>query len=558
MSGEHSPQIDLLDRIQDFVVDAECGEMADQQWAEFEGLLREDDDACKAYAEYMGVYALLRDVLDAAPDEGSPSPNVCNVHTPTLPASLWQGAVGFLSSGWPVAYLIATVILATGMLIGALVHVSQPEGAIATCPTPVTPVDKLETAPAARITALADCRWGRGVDPLSVDDVLPLGRRIKLETGLVEVAYNTGARVILQGPATYEVESPAGGFLAIGKLTARLENAESQDLRPKTEDPNPKSLNLQISKFVVRTPTAAVTDLGTEFGVAVDRLGSSEVHVLRGAVEAKSLRPEPKGNVPIRLVAGEAAQFDSSRAVVRRFAAVPSGFVRAVAPASAAPLDLIVADGFGYPDGPLTGQNGGVNGPSGRWVGGWFRDGSVGNGQAVVPRSSIATRSFRAAQVDPPRPIYFSAYFTKNGPSPKYAWLLRLSASINDDNKDYDDASIGIVDDRYRINLGCDKAIESFGSFKAGTRVLIVGKLEFNVDGRNERLQAWVDPTGKETAAVVSPPIEANLGWTVPYYVHLRHVLADDGPYRMDDVRIGFTWESVVDARRPPPLKKGS
>ena len=133
-----------------------------------------------------------------------------------------------------------------------------------------------------------------------------------------------------------------------------------------------------------------------------------------------------------------------------------------------------------------------------------------------------------------------------------------MTASINDDNQDYDDASIGIVDDQYRIDLGCDKAMEHFGSYKAGTRVLIVGKLEFNVDGNKERLQAWVNPTGKETAAVASSPIEADIGWTVPYYVHLHHVLADDGPYCMDNVRIGFTWESVVDASHLPPQEKGS
>ena len=37
-----------------------------------------------------------------------------------------HGTVGFFSSGWPVAYLIATVIFGVGLLIGSLVPVSQP------------------------------------------------------------------------------------------------------------------------------------------------------------------------------------------------------------------------------------------------------------------------------------------------------------------------------------------------------------------------------------------------------------------------------------------------
>ena len=37
----------------------------------------------------------------------------------------------------------------------------------------------------------------------------------------MEITYQTGAKVILQGPCTYEVDSAAGGFLSLGKLTAQ-------------------------------------------------------------------------------------------------------------------------------------------------------------------------------------------------------------------------------------------------------------------------------------------------------------------------------------------------
>ncbi len=39
--------------------------------------------------------------------------------------------------------------------------------------------------------------------------------------------------------------------------------------------------------FVVRTPTAVVTDLGTEFGVEVDSSGASRRHVFRGKIELR-------------------------------------------------------------------------------------------------------------------------------------------------------------------------------------------------------------------------------------------------------------------------------
>ena len=42
----------------------------------------------------------------------------------------------------------------------------------------------------------------------------------------MEITYNTGAKVILQGPVTYEVESN-GGYLSLGKLTGKLEKRVS-------------------------------------------------------------------------------------------------------------------------------------------------------------------------------------------------------------------------------------------------------------------------------------------------------------------------------------------
>ncbi len=62
-------------------------------------------------------------------------------------------------------------------------------------------------------------------------------------------ATRAGAKVILQGPCTYEVDSPAGGFLSLGKLTARVEREKSgenpkskiRNLRPLSPFPSPLS-----------------------------------------------------------------------------------------------------------------------------------------------------------------------------------------------------------------------------------------------------------------------------------------------------------------------------
>ena len=56
----------------------------------------------------------------------------------------------------------------------------------------------------------------------------------------MEITYTTGAKVILQGPVTYEAESN-GGYLSVGKLTGRLEKKAEGGRRKAEEAGNQKS-----------------------------------------------------------------------------------------------------------------------------------------------------------------------------------------------------------------------------------------------------------------------------------------------------------------------------
>ena len=143
----------------------------------------------------------------------------------------------------------------------------------------------------------------------------------------MEITYDTGAKVILQGPVTYSVEAN-GGYLAVGKLTGKLEKKADVS-------------TLAIHPFSVHTPTVTVTDLGTEFGVEVDNRGCTTSHVFRGAVEVKlesaSIGKEKEDhtvvlreNESVRVEQPSAAggpRFTSLRA-----AAKPDGFVRSLPP----------------------------------------------------------------------------------------------------------------------------------------------------------------------------------------------------------------------------------
>ena len=204
-------------------------------------------------------------------------------HAPTFLSTAFPSTLGY-SSGWSVAYLTATVITGLWILSMWLMPVSQQ---VATHSTPRAAERQLapEPLPASvgRITGMVDCQWNGG-------SRVSLGQKYDLPSGLMEITYDSGAKVILQGPVTYSVETN-GGYLSMGKLTGKLEK------RGDVSYP-----------FAIHTPTATVTDLGTEFGVDVSEDGTTDAHVFVGEVRiATSSDPSDAGERTEVLRAGHSA-----------------------------------------------------------------------------------------------------------------------------------------------------------------------------------------------------------------------------------------------------------
>ena len=239
--------------------------------------------------------------------------------------------------GFLFSYALGAVLLGIGLLIGLSWRISrdcQPQVASDRASQPPAGVEA--KAPlVGRITGMVDCQWADPTAEVFDGDSVLLGREYALTSGFMEITYDTGAKVILQGPVTYEVESADSGFLSLGKLTARVEKGSGVRDRgsgfrnQKSEISNPQSLTAN-PLFTVRTPTALVTDLGTEFGVEVEKSGATRSYVFRGKVE---LRPDGKGSDPRRVVqleANESARVHrrEGRIIAVRDAGQPNAFMR--------------------------------------------------------------------------------------------------------------------------------------------------------------------------------------------------------------------------------------
>ena len=338
-----------FDRLQALCGMVRDGEATEDVVAQLEALLAQDADARQYYADFMFMHALMERYSGIAENGQCEANRSSTAPRQSLPvfaplATTSHATVGLFSSGWPVAYLIATVIFGIGLVVAAVTHVSRPvQSAVERSPSVI--LDKAAREPnmelVGRITGMVDCAWSDPASEAINGAYVPLGRKYALAAGLMEITYDTGARVILQGPVTYEVESAAGGYLSIGKLTAKLEK-KSEVRGQKLESANQKS-EIRNQKFCVRTPSAVVTDLGTEFGVEVDKQGRTESHVFQGTVELRV--PRPGGNKDHILVMHQRESFrvepDAGQSSsVQRIAPKPDAFVRRLVPPRRVPIHV--------------------------------------------------------------------------------------------------------------------------------------------------------------------------------------------------------------------------
>ncbi|MFC5458004.1 LamG-like jellyroll fold domain-containing protein [Prosthecobacter fluviatilis] len=87
---------------------------------------------------------------------------------------------------------------------------------------------------------------------------------LKLKSGIAQIEFYQGARVLIEGPAELQLVSSGEATCTRGKLSAQVPP--------------------QAKGFRINTPKGTIVDLGTEFGLDVGAQ-TAEVHVFKGEVE---------------------------------------------------------------------------------------------------------------------------------------------------------------------------------------------------------------------------------------------------------------------------------
>lgn len=151
------------------------------------------------------------------------------------------------------------------------------------------PAESVITNGVATLTHGTGIVWEHETNSIEVGSLLTPGW-LQLKSGAVQIDFNSGARVIVEGPAELELISPMEARLRSGKLSARV--------------PEP------AHGFKVYTPDVTVTDLGTEFGLDREQSKPVQVEVFEGKVQVAV----DGTNQPELLNAGQGVQVSSQHA----------------------------------------------------------------------------------------------------------------------------------------------------------------------------------------------------------------------------------------------------
>jgi hypothetical protein len=117
---------------------------------------------------------------------------------------------------------------------------------------------------AATLTQIVDGVWAPGAPVLHHGQLLHVGDRVALASGMAKITFDCGAEVVLQGPCDFWLHTPMVGYLGSGRITANVPR--------------------RAFSFAILSPQVDMVDLGTSFGVEVGAQGRTELHVFEGEV----------------------------------------------------------------------------------------------------------------------------------------------------------------------------------------------------------------------------------------------------------------------------------
>ncbi|MBN1396135.1 MAG: hypothetical protein JW959_14025, partial [Pirellulales bacterium] len=177
--------------------------------ARIETLVTGDAEVRRHYIRYGMLCGGLRwlNAGNQGPGVGGRGPGIGDLEKVDLPLVSLSPLASPLSTpfvGGPAfSYMVATVVLCLMLLGGWAYKVSHVRNQHyvdnSRRSTTSDPLEQPELVFVGRVTGMKDCRWSDPDTGTYLGASAPLGREYALASGLMEITYKSGARVILEG-----------------------------------------------------------------------------------------------------------------------------------------------------------------------------------------------------------------------------------------------------------------------------------------------------------------------------------------------------------------------
>jgi hypothetical protein len=264
-----------------------CDGLSAEEVQRLERLLCEDAEARRHYVRFMHHSARLcrlsSAVMDAEGAEGSrlgrrtDGKSVPRVSHAGIPPSSFLLHPALLT-GAPLCYAVAVLIVGVGLFAAWKwkTPFDSPQTSTNVAVAPLGRGDPSETSVVGKVTQSLNCLWADSRTATKAGDPVTLGRKYNLASGLLEITYDTGATVVLEGRVMYQADTAESGMLWLGKATTKVARRSGKSSPPAAVF----SLCVPQKQGVACT----VAGEGAEFVQFVDASGSGMGKVVKAPV----------------------------------------------------------------------------------------------------------------------------------------------------------------------------------------------------------------------------------------------------------------------------------
>ena len=549
------------------------GQLSPSELEEVEKYLRENPGARQIYYDYVDINTGLNNhsverlkELDAPFTSSIPQSKSVSEIPATGRTRKSSSLLGYLA----VVTTSVTLIVCTGWIMTGRLFWEKIPLAEVTPPTNSSPETYVATL--ARST---DCIWGNDNRPQFSGQRL-LSKNLFLKEGIAEFRFDSGIRLVLEGPTEIKIASANSAELISGSVV--LHGYES------------------APEFEIVTTQAKFFDVGTEFGVKVEEDSSTELHVFEGSVRIQPNNKSSNVAPKIQIIDKGVAQYIDNE-TNKQIALEPEKFQRKVPKKAKDPQatqkELIAYDGFQALKGtdlktPPEWQHGGTGweGPWRNWRLGLQKKEKDKTHKLMLspatshPEKTLLPKSFSPDQtgciefnqsnqswrtlkkplrLDTDAVYYLSYFLEKASPSSapttqnQYGNLsFRTLDHPNNQKNNAGKIQFSIGSDNYPTLHTPSETVRKAPPISYDKPYLFVAKI---VASKNSPDQVFL----RVFSQTENIPQEEPLIWTcisTPYddstvYKQVRVQVGKYSSFFFDELRIGTTWESVTNFQGP-------